>query len=199
MKKINSFLNQYSLSKTLRFSLVPIGKTEENFTNALLLKKDKERAQKYDKVKGYIDRYHKYFIDDVLSKVKLENVKEYAELYFKSNKTEKDIKNMDVLEARLRKAVSSSFSKDERYKSLFGKEMIEKILPSFLTSKDELDDVLKFRNFTTYFTGFHNNRKNMYSADAHTTAISYRCINENLPRFLDNTKRFDYSTRCLFR
>lgn len=195
MKKIDNFTNQYSLSKTLRFSLIPIGKTEENFNNALLLKKDKERAQKYDKVKGYIDRYHKYFIDDVLSEVKLENIKEYAELYFKSDKTEKDIKNMDVLEAHLRKAVSSSFLKDERYKSLFEKEMIEKILPSFLTSKDELDDVLEFRNFTTYFTGFHNNRKNMYSADAHTTSISYRCINENLPRFLDNTKKFDIALR----
>lgn len=190
MKKINSFLNQYSLSKTLRFSLIPIGKTEENFNNALLLEKDRERAKKYDKVKGYIDRYHKYFIDDVLSKVRPENLKEYAELYFKSNKTDKDTKNMNRLEENLRKAVSASFTRDSRYKALFERVMIEKTLPSFLTSKDELDDVLAFKKFATYFTGFHINRKNMYSADAHATAISYRCINENLPKFLDNVKRF---------
>lgn len=67
MKKIDNFTNQYSLSKTLRFSLKPVGKTEENFNNALLLEKDKERAQKYDKVKKYIDRYHKHFIDEILS------------------------------------------------------------------------------------------------------------------------------------
>lgn len=191
MKKIDYFTNQYSLSKTLRFSLIPIGKTEENFNTALLLEKDKERAEKYGKVKKYIDRYHKYFINDVLSCVRLDGIGEYAELYFKSNKTDKELKIMETLEGQLRKNIATSFSKDERYKSLFNKEMIEEILPSFLVSKEETDDVATFYGFTTYFTGFHENRKNMYTFEPQTTAISYRSINENLPRFLDNVKRFD--------
>lgn len=188
MKKIDNFINQYPLSKTLQFSLLPVGKTEENFISAQLLEKDKERAGKYDKVKKYIDRYHKYFINDILSKMHLENVDEYAELYFKSDKSEKDFKKLNDLEARLRKAISNSFLKDERYKPMFGKDMLTKILPSFLNSKEELEDVSAFHNFATYFSGFNKNRKNMYSNEAQTTAISYRCINENLPRFLDNVK-----------
>ena len=30
----------------------------------------------------------------------------------------------------------------------------------------------------------------MYSAEEKSTAIAYRCINENLPKFLDNIKVF---------
>ena len=33
------FINRYSLSKTLRFSLIPIGETEDNFNKNLLLEK----------------------------------------------------------------------------------------------------------------------------------------------------------------
>ena len=36
MKKVDLFVNQYPISKTLRFALIPVGKTEENFNNALL-------------------------------------------------------------------------------------------------------------------------------------------------------------------
>lgn len=152
MKKIDKFTNQYSLSKTLRFSLIPIGKTEENFNNALLLEKDKERAQKYDKVKKYIDRYHKHFIDEILSGLQLTEIDEYADLYFKSGKSEKDIKAMENLETKSRKNIASAFSKDKRFNSLFKKEIIEEILPSFLTSQEEKDDVLTFYSFATYFT-----------------------------------------------
>lgn len=191
MKKIEAFLNRYPISKTLRFSLIPIGKTEEHFNNALMLKNDKIRAEKYDKVKKYIDRYHKYFIDEILSDLNPEGIKEYAELYFKNNKTEKEQKNVVLLEEKLRKSIADSFTRSSQYKALFGKEMIEEILPSFLTEQEELNDVEAFYGFTTYFTSFYENRKNIYSEKEQTTAISYRCINENLPRFLDNVKKFD--------
>lgn len=197
MKKINNFINQYPLSKTLRFSLIPIGKTEENFKAAQLLENDKDRAEKYAKVKKYIDRYHKHFINDVLSNVKLDELTEYAELYFKSGKTDKELNTMSALEAKMRKSIASSFTKDSRYSSLNKKELIEKILPEFLTSEEEKSDVESFFGFTTYFTGFNENRQNMYSAEAQTTAISHRCINENLPRFLDNIKKFDIVKEAL--
>lgn len=197
MKKINNFINQYPLSKTLRFSLIPIGKTEENFKTAQLLENDKDRAEKYAKVKKYIDRYHKHFINDVLSNVKLDELTEYAELYFKSGKTDKELNTMSALETKMRKSIASSFTKDSRYSSLNKKELIEKILPEFLTSEEEKSDVESFFGFTTYFTGFNENRQNMYSAEAQTTAISHRCINENLPRFLDNTKKFDIVKEAL--
>ena len=75
-----NFINRYPLSKTLRFSLLPIGKTEENFVAKRILDEDKQRAEDYEKVKEYIDRYHRNFIDDVLKNVRLNYVKEYAQL-----------------------------------------------------------------------------------------------------------------------
>lgn len=197
MKKINSFLNRYPVSKTLKFSLIPVGKTEENFNTALLLENDKLRAEKYGRVKEYIDRYHKHFIDEILAEAKPQNVNEYAELYFKTNKSEKELKSMETMEDKLRKSISAAFTKDSRYKKMMGKEMTEEILPSFLTSKDEISDVEAFYGFATYFTQFYKNRENMYSSEAKASAIAYRCINENLPRFLDNVKKFKLITEAL--
>lgn len=60
----------------------------------------------------------------------------------------------------------------------------------------ELSDVEKklvshFDNFTTYFTGFHENRANMYTDKAKHSSIAYRIIHENLPIFLTNKKLFE--------
>lgn len=184
------FINRYPLSKTLRFSLIPIGETENNFNKNLLLEKDKQRAENYEKVKGYIDRFHKEYIESVLSKARIEKVDEYANLYWKSNKDDSDIKAMESLENDMRKQISKQLKSNARYKRLFGKELICEDLPAFLTDKNERETVECFRSFTTYFKGFNTNRENMYSSDEKSTAIAYRCINDNLPRFLDNVKSF---------
>ena len=184
------FINRYPLSKTLRFSLIPVGETENNFNKNLLLEKDKQRAENYEKVKGYIDRFHKEYIESVLSKARIEKVDEYANLYWKSNKDDSDIKAMESLENDMRKQISKQLTSTEIYKRLFEKELICEDLPAFLTDKDERETVECFISFTTYFKGFNTNRKNMYSSDEKSTAIAYRCINDNLPRFLDNVKSF---------
>ena len=62
MKKIDKFTNKYSISKTLRFRLIPQGKTLEYF-NKRYLASDVERSDEYQIVKEYIDRYHKTFIE----------------------------------------------------------------------------------------------------------------------------------------
>ena len=184
------FINRYPLSKTLRFSLIPVGETENNFNKNLLLEKDKQRAENYEKVKDYIDRFHKEYIESVLSKARIEKVDEYANLYWKSNKDDSDIKAMESLENDMRKQISKQLKSNARYKRLFGKELICEDLPSFLTDENEKETVECFKNFTTYFKGFNTNRENMYSSDEKSTAIAYRCVNDNLPRFLDNVKSF---------
>lgn len=68
------FINCYPLSKTLQFSLIPVGKTEDNFNKKLLLERDKQRAEKYEKVKGYIDRFHKEYIESVLVNARVEKL-----------------------------------------------------------------------------------------------------------------------------
>lgn len=184
------FINRYPLSKTLRFSLIPVGKTEENFNSKLLLEEDEKRAEEYVKVKGYIDEYHKVFIDRVLSGVVLENIADYAGYYYKNEKTDSDKEQMTKLEEKMRKQIATALKKDGEYNSLKGQDLIKKILPGFLKSEKERASVEMFANFTTYFRGFQTNRENMYSELAQSTAISFRCVNENLPRFLDNAKSF---------
>ena len=189
MKVIDNFINRYPLSKTLRFSLIPIGKTEENFNDRLLLEEDKQRAEDYEKVKKYIDRYHKVFIESVLADFYLEDISSYALLYYKNDKSEKDLKEMEKIEGNMRKSISKAFKGNKIYKDIFSKDMIESILPDFLTDEEEKSSVRKFQKFSTYFVGFNSNRENIYADDIQQS-IAYRCINDNLPKFLDNIKSF---------
>ena len=164
------FTNQYPIAKTLRFSLIPVGKTEENFNTKMLLETDKQRAEDYSKVKKIIDRYHKAYIDNVLSSINyVEGLPEYVSLYYKSGKDEKETERMEELEASMRKFIAKALTADKRYKDLSSaKSMIEDILPGFV-EEDEKEIVSRFHNFSTYFNGFFTNRKNMYSEEADST------------------------------
>lgn len=184
------FINCYPLSKTLRFSLIPVGKAEDNFNKKLLLESDKQRAENYENVKSYIDRFHKEYIKSALANARIEKINEYAALYWKNNKDDSDAKAMESLEDDIRKQISKHLTSTANFKRLFGKELICEDLPAFLTDENEKETVECFRSFTTYFNGFNTNRKNMYSSEKKSTAIAYRCVNDNLPRFLDNIKTF---------
>uniref|UniRef100_UPI0035F21D55 ReChb n=1 Tax=synthetic construct TaxID=32630 RepID=UPI0035F21D55 len=199
-KMFSNFTNQYPLSKTLRFELKPVGKTLEHIEKKGLLEQDEKRAEDYKKVKKIIDEYHKDFIEEALNNVKLngEGLEEYYELYFKKNKDDKDKKKKEFekIQDNLRKQIVEAFKNHEKYKNLFKKELIKEDLPNWLknsedTGEEDKETVEKFKNFTTYFTGFHENRKNMYSDEEKSTAIAYRLIHENLPKFLDNMKVFE--------
>ena len=186
----DQFTGLYSLSKTLRFSLIPVGKTEENFYAKQLLLQDEKRAESYQKVKRFMDRYHKQFIEQVLSGLTFSGLDEYAELYYKPNKSDKEKTALENAEARFRKTIASALTKHETYKKLSGKEFVRELLPAFLEDEEEKNTVAEFYDFTTYFTGFFQNRENMYSDEAKSTAISFRCINQNLPKYLDNCQSY---------
>lgn len=193
---INEFINMYNLSKTLRFSLIPYWETEEYFMKRHLLDEDKERAESYVKVKEYMDRYHRDFIEKVLNTVVLNNVDEYSEFYFKRNKSDAETKKMEDLEATMRKQISKCFrdysvSGEKIYPLLFKSDLIKKLLPEFLTQEEEKTILAQFNDFSTYFQGFGENRENIYTDKAQSTGIPYRCINDNLPIFLDNVKSFE--------
>lgn len=149
------FINYYSLSKTLRFSLIPVGKTEDNFNKKLLLESDKQRAENYENVKSYIDRFHKEYIKSALANARIERINEYAALYWKSNKDDSDAKAMESLEDDIRKQISKQLTSTANFKRLFGKELICEDLPAFLTDENEKETVECFRSFTTYFNGFN--------------------------------------------
>lgn len=191
MKKIDSFINQYSLNKTLRFKLIPYGATERNFYEHVYLERDKERAQLYKNVKKYIDEYHKYFMDISLSGIKHLDISDYAELYYKSNKNDSDKDQMKKEADKYRKYISKVLTSHSDYKKLFDKRIITEVLPFWLKDTKQIKEVEEFSSFSTYFRGFHENRKNMYSDEEKSTGIAYRCINDNLPKFLDNVKAFE--------
>lgn len=206
MKTVEKFCGQkngYSRSITLRNRLIPIGKTEENIQKLKLLDKDMERAKAYDEVKKLIDEFHRTFIEEVLSKASFE----WAPLYdqFDLFQTEKDKlkknkikKELEVLQGVMRKKIVESFKKDKRFEKLFKKELLTEFVPAVIkndesgTITDKQAALNVFKGFATYFTGFHQNRQNMYSEEAQSTAISNRIVNENFPKFYANVKVFEY-------
>lgn len=199
MESMKDLTGQYSLSKTLRFELKPIGKTLEHIEQKGLLTQDEQRAEEYEQMKGIIDRYHKAFITMCLRNCKikvnntddeLDSLEEYSSLLSKSKRDADDEDKLEKIKENLRKQIVNAFKSGNTYGDLFKKELIKNHLPDFVTDEEEKQVVEHFCNFTTYFTGFHDNRKNMYSDEAKSTAIAYRLIHENFPRFFDNIRSF---------
>lgn len=199
MESMKDLTGQYSLSKTLRFELKPIGKTLEHIEQKGLLTQDEQRAEEYEQMKGIIDRYHKAFIAMCLRNCKikvnntddeLDSLEEYSSLLSKSKRDADDEDKLEKIKENLRKQIVNAFKSGNTYGDLFKKELIKNHLPDFVTDEEEKQVVEHFCNFTTYFTGFHDNRKNMYSDEAKSTAIAYRLIHENFPRFFDNIRSF---------
>lgn len=199
MGTLKQFTRVYPLSKTLRFELKPIGRTLEFINSSGLLEQDQHRADSYIKVKGIIDEYHKAFIETVLNDFKLNytdegkknSLEEFYTCYMCKAKDEAQKKLFEEIQGKLRKQIADCFSKDDKFKRIDKKELIKEDLVNFVTNQEDRLLIDEFRDFTTYFTGFHENRKNMYSAEAQSTAIAYRLIHENLPKFIDNMLVFD--------
>ena len=123
-------------------------------------------------------------------------------------------KTFKEIQENLRSVIAKKLTDDKAYANLFGKNLIEsykdkddtkKIIDSDLIqfintaepsklesmSQDEAKELVKeFWGFTTYFEGFHKNRKNMYTSEEKSTSIAYRLVNENLPKFIDNMEAF---------
>lgn len=199
MGNFNDFIGLYPLSKTLRFELRPIGRTLQNIQDSSLIEQDQHRAESYKTVKKIIDEYHKAFIDRVLgtfcfsctAKTGKSPLEEFYTLYLCASKDEKQKKLLENTQSELRKQIVKAFKDDEMFKMLGKKELVRDCLKDFVSTKEEQDCINEFHSFTTYFTGFNENRSNMYSAEPHSTAIAYRLINENLPRFIDNMAVFE--------
>lgn len=214
--KIEKFTNKYSLSKTLRFELKPIGETAdyiEDFKSQYLrdiVAKDEQRAKDYEIVKEIIDDYHQQYIEEKLSEPfdkktgelfiseeDFEKVFSYYQRFRENPKDERAKSDWINTQSGLRKNIVKVFS--DRKKRLFKKELITQALPSWLKKKGEWEEkknvVENFNRFTTYFTGFHENRENMYSHEEKSTAISFRLMNDNLPKFFNNCIQFEKITR----
>ncbi|MBL7823553.1 MAG: type V CRISPR-associated protein Cas12a/Cpf1 [Saprospiraceae bacterium] len=194
---LDQFTNLYSLSKTIKFELIPQGETLKWIEKKQLITIDKNRADEYKYLKKIIDKYHIQFINNALDGFRLTNLESYFELYKIQDKNDEQKKEIQEIQNKLRKQIADRFSKhpkleiQKKYKNLFGKELINIDLKEFVETEIDKSIVDNFEKFTTYFTGFNENRKNMYTAEDKSTAISYRLIHQNLPKFIDNLKIFE--------
>ena len=196
MKNFQDFTNLYSLSKTLRFELKPIGETKNNVERRGFLSNDKRRAEDYKRAKHIIDEYHKAYIDRRLADFnfmfencgKNNSLQEYYTCIIDTQTSNKD--TLEKIQTNLRKQVANHLCKTEEFKRIDKKELFKDDLPLFVSAND-LELINEFKSFTTYFAGFHQNRQNMYSDKAKSTSIAYRLIHENLPKFIDNIKVFN--------
>ena len=192
MENLKKFTNLYSKPITLRFSAEPIGNSGKNFRDKIL-QKDKDLDESYQEAKLIIDNYHRWHIDTVLRRTNLDENKlmEFYAIY-----TDKHYKDRDKLLASLqkgfRKVLSDSLLHNE--KDLFGEKLITSLIPQWLElcgNKEALEVISKFNKFTTYFTGFNANRKNIYTEEEKKNSITYRLIHENLLKFIDNINLFE--------
>lgn len=195
--------NGYSLSKTLRFELRPQGKTLEWIQDIGFLPEDEKRSEDYKEAKKIIDDYHRYYIDSVLSGVRLDW--EPLETAIKKYQNDRDASALEDEQKKMRKAVMEFFvsggnkTLHKMVTESTPNDLFNKIMPSFLKEsysleiqKEKQKVIDSFKNFATYFTGFQENRKNVYSTEAIKTAISYRLVHENFPKFLQNREIFQF-------
>lgn len=202
METFEKFVGLYPLSKTLPLGLRPIGETLQFILDKGILDQDKHRADSYVLVKKIIDEYHKDFIEAVLTDFRLkydsegkkDSLVEYVEYHRMKDKAESDRKAFKDIQANLRQQIAKSFTDNEVFKRIDKKELIKEDLIPFVEKKRSGEDekvlIGEFEKFTTYFSGFHENRKNMYSAEEKSTSIAYRLVNDNLPKFVDNMQVF---------
>ena len=183
--------NLFQVSKTLRFELQPIGKTEEYFKQNIL-ENDEKKAQAYPFVKKYCDEVHKIFINDCLKKVNKEYLNnelvQYSDIY---TSKEFDDEILKTCKNNLRKIISETFTKSDNYKNMLSEKILTVYAKELYQNDTEaLDKINQFAQFSTYFKGYHETRANMYKNEEKHTSIAYRLIDENLPVFRNNIKLY---------
>ena len=193
----SEFTGQYPLSKTLRFELIPQGKTEYWIEKNGLLASDAKKARDYQDVKKIIDNYHKFFIDSVLERASFDwDGLENSITSYRKDKTLND--ELSKVQKQMRNKIAKLFSDDDRFSILTAatpNDLFKTLLPDWLQHETSLHDsaeaVSTFKKFSTYFTGFQENRRNVYSSDEIATSVPYRIVHDNFPKFLQNVELFN--------
>lgn len=216
----NNFTNLYSLSKTLRFELKPVGNTQQMLEDNQVFQKDKNKQKAYKEIKPYFDRLHREFVDEALANANLNNLNEYYKDFkaYKHDKKNKPLENkIKARRETLRKEIVEFFdnkAKDwsnQKYKHLQLKnkdlgvlfeENVFQILKEKYGSEKETTFTVEttgevvsifdnWKGFVGYFDKFFATRKNLYVSKDDSTAIATRIVDQNFERFLDNLTVFN--------
>lgn len=205
----NQFTNQYSLSKTLRFELKPVGNTEQMLLDNGIVEIDKERKDRYEKTKPFFDRLHQEFINESLQNKTLKSLVNYDSFYknWKEDKNDKNLKiKLESKEKEIREEIVSLFDKKAgEWSERFSEEIkLKKVSHEFLFENavfavlqekygKDADTIIDGKSifeswdkWSGYFKKFFETRKNFYKSDGTTTAVATRIVNDNLRRFCEN-------------
>lgn len=194
-KKISDFTNLYKVSKTLRFELKPVGNTKDRITE--FIERDEKRAEAYVIMKRIIDNYFKEHIEQKLSgsDVKL---KETDLLGLKCAIEKKEVEKQMDFQSNLRSQIEeiikiSDFLNDKFFSKKLPELYKDKTLADlFIEVKDDdknryaSEIIDQFTKYATYFSGFKDNRKNVFTQQDISTSIPYRCIHDNFPKYVKN-------------
>ena len=159
------------------------------------MENDEKRNEDYKKLKKLMDEYYRAYIDEALSNVHLSDLDRYAELYSIQNKSDKEVAEFKKIQQQMRKQIVKFLKDGKDHQYIFKGKLIKEILPEFFNDesgsrKEDLDLIKSFKDFTVMCGGFWENRKNMFSAEEKSTAIAYRVVHENLPKFMNNIRIF---------
>lgn len=199
---LEEFTECYPVSKTLKFKLLPQGKTLEYIEKNGVLEKDMELTANYQVMKKLMDECHKDFIEKVLSDFRFdEELENFAATYinYVESKDASLREELDLSKKILRKQLGAAF-KEQGSEHLFGIKMINEILPEYIRSTPDivkrveeiesedhaLDMVNQFSRFASYFLKYNTFRKRLYEDDDKAMSVAYRIVDENLPRYLNN-------------
>lgn len=191
MKNLKQFIGIYPVSKTLRFELRPVGKTQEWIEKNRVLENDENKAADYPVVKKLIDEYHKVCIRESMKNVHLDwaPLKEAIEEYQKT-KSDEAKKRLETEQTMMRKQIATAIKDFKHYKELTAATPSD-LITSFLPEFSDNEALKSFRGFASYFIGFQENRNNIYSADAISTGVPYRLVHDNFPKFLSNLEVYE--------
>ena len=190
MSIFDSFTGLYKVSKTLRFELKPVGKTADFLKERDGLAGDFKRAEDYPKVKEFLDGQHKALIERALTGVEF-NWNPLAEALdaFRKDATFKEALSSE--QSRYREDIAHVLKSDKAFDTLNGATPRD-FFKGYLSNGDTTDSpVATFAKFACYFTGFQENRKNVYSSEEIVTAVPYRVVNDNFPKYYSNIKVFE--------
>ena len=189
MKDLKQFIGLYPVSKTLRFELRPVGRTQEWIEKNHVLENDGKRAEDYPRVKELIDAYHKICISESLkvSDINWTPLRDAIENH-RHEKTDETKAALEDEQAKMRLEICKKLAKFEHYQELVKADTPSKLINGILPHDKALDT---FNKFAVYFEGFQENRRNIYSSEAISTGIAYRLVHDNFPKFLANIEVFE--------
>lgn len=208
MNDFSAFTRQFPVQKTLRFELIPTGKTAENLRNSKFFEDDENRSKNYVKVKALVDDFHRRFINESLADCEIDwsNLSKAHEERKKNENDLKSVSNLESIARKYRQLIRNQFTGEPgkenpilteygiEFKDLFSEKLFSKVLSIDAEKSNSVEDknaLDTFDKFSGYFIGLHENRRNFYAAEKQITSAISRIVDDNFPKYCNNCSKFN--------